>query len=132
MERISVVLITLNEEEQIDRCLGSVRFADEIVVVESFSWDATVERARRYTDKVVQHECLGSTRQMVRGIEHSTGDWVLMIDADEEVSEELAAEIQGVLRSPGSAVGYDILRKPRAFGRWIEHGGWCPGSQCEF
>ncbi len=132
MERVSVVLVTLNEERHIDRCLESVRWADEIVVVDSFSWDRTVDRARRYTDKVIQHEYLGYTRQLVRGIEYATGEWILLIDGDEEVSEELAAEIRTVMRSPGAEVGYELLRKPHAFGKWIEHGGWYPDWQYRF
>jgi (heptosyl)LPS beta-1,4-glucosyltransferase len=132
MERLSAVLITLNEEQRIDRCLGSVKWADEIIVVDSFSWDRTVERARRYTDKVFQCEYLGSTRQMVRGIEHASGDWILLVDGDEEVSQELSAEIRRVLLAPGDEVGYEILRKPQAFGKWIEYGGWYPDWQFRF
>ena len=63
MGKVSAVLICQNEEHQIDRCLGSVDWADEIVVVDSFSADRTVEFARKYTDKVYQHEFPGSSRQ---------------------------------------------------------------------
>lgn len=132
MARCSVVLITLNEERNIDRCLGSVRWADEIIVVDSFSTDRTTEKARAYTDRVYQHEYPGSTRQMERGIGYATGDWIFFIDGDEEVSPELAEEIRNVLRSPGTLAGYEILRKPMAFGRWIGHGGWFPDWQFRF
>ncbi len=132
MQKLSVVLITLNEGRNIDRCLGSVTWADEIVVVDSFSRDDTVERARRYTDKIFQHEYLGSTRQMERGIQYASGEWILLVDGDEVVSAELADEIEAVLRSPGECVGYEILRKPFAFGKWIEHGGWFPDYQFRF
>jgi glycosyltransferase involved in cell wall biosynthesis len=132
MERLSVVLITYNEEHSIDRCLGSVRWADEIVVVDSFSRDRTVERAKQYTEKVFQHEYLGSTRQMERGIGYATGDWIFLIDADEEVSPELKAEVQQVLREGSDKDGYEFIRKPWAFGRWIEHGGWFPDRQFRF
>jgi glycosyltransferase involved in cell wall biosynthesis len=131
-ETLSVVLTTLNEERNVDRCLGSVAWADEIVVVDSFSRDATVERARRYTTRVYQHEYPGSSAQVERGIRYATGDWVLVIDADEEVTPELAGEIRQVLRNPAArngAVGYDIPRKVNAFGRWLVGGGWYPDYQ---
>jgi glycosyltransferase involved in cell wall biosynthesis len=134
--RLSVVLTTLNEELNIERCLNSVRWADEIVVVDSFSRDRTVQLARSYTDRVYQHEFPGSSRQVERGISYATGEWVFLIDADEEVSPELAREVQTVLRAESSAgeglAGYDILRKSKAFGRWIESGGWYPDYQFRF
>jgi glycosyltransferase involved in cell wall biosynthesis len=129
METLSVVTITLNEEKNIERCLRSVGWADERIVVDSFSRDRTAECARALGAKVVQHEYPGSTRQMVRGIENATGDWILFLDADEEVSSELAAEIQQILNRGTECTGFEILRRPRAFGRWIEHGGWFPDWQ---
>lgn len=132
MERLSVILVTLNEERNIDRCLGSVRWADEIIVVDSFSADRTVELARTYTDKVFQHEYPGTSKQVERGIGYATGDWVFLIDADEEMSPELAADIQRILREGTAMAGFSFIRKPRAFGRWIEHGGWFPDSQFRF
>ncbi len=129
MARLSVVLTTLNEESNIDRCLGSVRWADEIIVVDSFSTDRTVELARNYTDRVYQHEYPGSSRQVERGIGYATGEWILIIDADEEITEDLGAEIRSVVCSQPAADGYEILRKPFAFGKWIEHGGWYPDYQ---
>jgi glycosyltransferase involved in cell wall biosynthesis len=129
METLSVITITLNEERNISRCLGSVRWADEIVVVDSFSSDGTMESARGFTDKVFQHRYQGSTRQMELGIREATGDWILFLDADEEVSEPLADEIRGMLASGTPYAAFEILRKPQAFGRWIEHGGWFPDYQ---
>ena len=126
MAKLSIVLTTLNEEKNIDRCLTSVAWADEIVVVDSLSSDRTVELAHKYTSRVYQHEFPGSSKQVERGIQYATYDWVMYIDADEEVSPELAGQIRDVLRDPGDVVGYEILRKPSAFGRWIEHGGWFP------
>jgi glycosyltransferase involved in cell wall biosynthesis len=132
MQTLSVILVTLNEEKNIDRCLGSVRWADEIVVVDSFSSDRTVELARKYTAKVYQHEYPGTSKQVERGINYATGDWIFVIDADEEMSGELAAEVREVLRGNGDAVGYEFIRKPSAFGKWIEHGGWFPDYQFRF
>lgn len=124
--KVSVVLTTLDEERNIDRCLSSVQWADEIVVVDSLSSDRTVELARKYTSRVYQHEFPGSSRQVERGIRYATGEWVFYIDADEEVSPELALQIRDAVRNPGEIVGYEVLRKPSAFGKWIEHGGWFP------
>ena len=126
MASLSVILTTLNEERSVERCLSSIRWADEIIVVDSFSRDKTVEIARKYTDRVYQHEFPGSSRQVERGIQYAKNDWVFYIDADEEVSPVLAKQIQDALNNPGETVGYEILRKPSAFGKWIEHGGWWP------
>lgn len=129
MERLSVVLTTLNEERNIDRCLGSVGWADEIVVVDSFSTDRTVEKAKGYTTKVYQHEYPGSSRQVERGINYSASEWVLVIDADEEVTPELREEIRAVLAAQSTHSGFEIPRKAYAFGKWIEHSGWFPDYQ---
>ncbi len=129
MARLSAVLITLNEEKDIKRCLESVRWANEIIVVDSFSTDRTVELAKEFTSHVYQHEYPGSTRQMEKGIQYATGDWILFVDADEEISFELAEEIQQMLERGTVMTGYELLRKPRAFGKWINHGGWFPDYQ---
>jgi glycosyltransferase involved in cell wall biosynthesis len=133
MAGLSVVLITLNEERNIDRCLSSCRWADEIIVVDSFSTDATVELARTYTDKVFQREYPGSSAQVEWGVQQATNEWVFYIDADEEVSPELAAEVVAIAHgrtgNPAKVdppAGYEILRKSQAFGKWILHGGWYP------
>jgi glycosyltransferase involved in cell wall biosynthesis len=129
MATLSVVTITLNEERNIARCLRSVAWADETVVVDSFSRDRTLELARGLGARVYQHEYPGSTRQMERGIDYATGDWILFLDADEEVSPELAGEIRRILNEGTECRGFEILRKPWAFGRWLEHGGWFPDWQ---
>jgi hypothetical protein len=81
---------------------------------------------------VYQHEYPGTSRQVERGIGYATGEWLLVIDADEEVSPELAAEIRDVLRDGGGYAGFELIRKPSAFGKWIEHGGWFPDHQFRF
>jgi glycosyltransferase involved in cell wall biosynthesis len=132
MPKVTAVLTTLNEERNIDRCLSSVQWADEIVVVDSFSTDKTIEQARKYTERVYQHEYPGSSRQVERAIQYATNEWILYVDADEEVSPELSQQIKGVLAHPSDIVGYEVLRKPSAFGKWIEHGGWFPDYQFRF
>ncbi len=136
MGKVSVVLVCQNEERQIDRCLGSVAWADEIVVVDSFSSDRTVELARRHTDKVHQHEYPGYSRQVERGVGYCQGDWIFVIDADEEVSPELARRLRAIADGPapkdGEPVGYTVLRRVEAFGKWIDHGGWYPEYKIRF
>jgi glycosyltransferase involved in cell wall biosynthesis len=132
MEKATVVLVTLNEAGNIERCLESCRWADEIVVVDSFSTDRTVQLAKKYTTRVYQHEYPGTSKQVERGIGYATGDWIFVIDADEEVSPELAGEVRDVLRDSGGYAGFEFIRKPSAFGKWIEHGGWFPDHQFRF
>ncbi len=129
MAKISVVVITYNEEKNIERCLRSVRWADEIIVVDSFSTDRTVEVAKKYTDKILQQQYDGEVTQRERGFKVATGDWLLWVDADEEVSEELKVEILATIRNIGGYDGYYIARKVFALGRWVEHGGWFPDWQ---
>lgn len=125
-EKVSVTVITFNEEREIGDCLQSVAWADEIVVVDSGSADRTVEIARKYTDKVVYHEWPGYAAQKNRAIGLATHDWILSVDADERVSPGLREEIQRLLESSPLAAGYRIPRKNFFLGRWIRHGGWYP------
>src|SRR5260221_1827683 len=126
MERLSVVVITFNEENNIERCLRSVRWADEVVVVDSFSSDRTVGLAKKYADTVIQHEFDGDIPQRERGFAVAAGTWLLYVDADEEATPELEAEIRAVLASHDARAGYEIPRKVFIFGTQIAHGGWQP------
>lgn len=123
--KISALVLTLNEEQNIERCLKSLAFCDEIIVVDSGSEDCTVELAKKYTDRVLFHEMEGFGSQRNWGIEHCLNDWVFWLDADEQVSDELQAAI--VSLNPLSDIsGYQINRKTFYLGRWIEHSGWYP------
>ncbi|NQT93820.1 MAG: glycosyltransferase family 2 protein [Lentisphaerae bacterium] len=127
-EQVSVCCAAGNEEGNIRRCLESVTWADEIVVVDSLSTDRTVEIAREYTDKVRSQEWLGYVRQKALAIDLTAGPWVLLVDADEEVSPALRDEILAVLESDRSdrVAGYEFPRLARYQGRWIRHGDWYP------
>jgi glycosyltransferase involved in cell wall biosynthesis len=129
MDSLTVILTTLNEERNIERCLESVRWADEIVVVDSFSTDRTPELARKYTERFYQHPYAGSSKQVERGIGYARSTWVFIIDGDEVMSDELAREIRGVLAEARGVAGFEILRKAYAFGKWIRYGGWYPDYQ---
>jgi len=126
MAKLSVVVITYNEEKNIERCLRSVSWADEIIVVDSFSTDRTLEMAKKFTTRIIQHEYDGDIPQRERGFALAKGDWLFYIDADEEVSEELKEEILATLKSTDAKKGYDVPRKVSALGKWIYHGGWFP------
>jgi len=125
--RLSACLITFNEERNVLDCLESIKWADEIVVVDSYSADRTVELAARYTERVLQREWRGINEQRQFCLEQATGDWVLCVDADERVTPRLRDEIQGLLKSGPSCAAYAIPRKTFYLGRWIRHCGWYPG-----
>jgi glycosyltransferase involved in cell wall biosynthesis len=124
--KLSVTIITYNEETNIRRTLESVKWADEIVVVDSGSTDRTVEICREYTDKVFHQDWLGFAKQKNFAIDKTEGDWVLSLDADEPIEPALADEIRRIISSPGSFDGYRIPRKTFFLGKQIKHGGWYP------
>ena len=127
-ESISACIIAGNEEENIERCLRSVQWADEIVVVDSFSKDRTVDIARRYTDRVYQHKWLGyiGQKQLIKDL--AKGPWVMFVDADEEVSPALQAEIEAWFSNPvpPEIAGFEFPRLVRYLDRWVRHGDWYP------
>jgi len=122
---LSVVIITLNEETKIRDCLESVKWADEIIIVDGYSQDKTVEVAREYTPKIHQREFTGFGEQKNFALAKARGDWILSIDADERVTPELQEEIRRTLDNP-KACGYYIPRKSYFAKRWIKHCGWWP------
>ncbi len=124
---LSVCIVTYNEEKNIRDCLKSVAWADEIIIVDSFSSDKTVEICREFTDVVVQREWKGQIDQKSFALTRAKHEWVLLIDADERLSPELVEEIKEEL-SKGN-VEYDGFYFPRLvhyLGRWINHGEWYP------
>lgn len=122
---VSVAVITKNEEKNIEKLLESVKDFQEIVVVDSFSNDSTVEICKRYTDRIYQKAWEGFALQKQFAIEKTTLDWVLLVDADEVVTEELKMEIVERI-SNKNFDGYYIPRKNFFLGRWIRHSGWWP------
>lgn len=121
--RTSVTVITRDEQHTIEACLKSVQWADEIIVLDSGSRDATVEISRRYTDKVFETDWPGFGVQKNRALERASGDWVLSLDADERVTPALAAEIRARL-SQSQANGFVIPFKSSYLGRFMRHGDW--------
>jgi glycosyltransferase involved in cell wall biosynthesis len=123
---LSVAIITYNEEENIRDALESVKWADEIIVVDAFSTDRTQEICREYTDKVFSMEWEGFARQKNKAISMTTHQWVFVLDSDERITEELREEILKVINDRNSVDGYYVARKNYFGGRWIRHGGWWP------
>lgn len=128
MPTLSVAIITKNEEANIRRCLESVKWADEIVVVDSGSADGTLDICREYGCRIIEHEWEGYAAQKNYALAQTTMDWVLSLDADEEVTPELAQEIRVAVES-GRADAFDMPRLSRFLGRWMRHGGWYPDRQ---
>lgn len=130
--KISACLITLNEQRNLARCLASVAgLVDEIVVVDSGSTDATRLIATEYGAKVVHQNWMGYVGQKNFAIEQARHDWVLSIDADEEISQELAAAITNIRTNvpedqADAPNGYQFSRIVFYRGKWIRHGDWYP------
>ena len=126
MTTLSVVVITLNEERRIADCLAAVSWADELVVVDSGSTDATVAIARQQGARVLTRPFTTYAEQKNAALAAATCDWILSLDADERVTPELAAEMRAAIANAGDAVGFSMLRREHMLGRWINHGSWGP------
>ncbi len=128
---ISACIITLNEEENIHAACESVSWADEIVVVDSESTDATTEIARACGARVLLNKWPGFAKQKQFATEAAMHDWILSLDADERVSPELESSIAVLRRRPETAWahGYRLARRTFYMGRWIRGGGWYPDFQ---
>lgn len=124
MQTISICVVTKNEEHNIVDCLNSVKsFANEIIVIDSESTDRTVELCRQFTDKILITPWKGCGPQKQQVVSMAACDWVLILDADERVSQELALEIKDVLRG-SSYNGYNIPFKSYYCGKQIRFGDW--------
>lgn len=126
--KLSVMIITRNEEKNIRDCLETVKWADEIVIVDQSSTDNTVQLCRNYTDKIFITEPKGycePDRAFAAG--KTGGDWVLYLDADERVSPQLRDEISNIVKNGGEFKCWYVTRKNHFLGKWIKTCGWYPG-----
>jgi len=130
--KITACIITLNEERDLPRCLTSIApLVDEILIVDSGSTDATADIAQNYRARFLRQEWLGYVGQKNFALDLATHPWVLSIDADEEISPELADSISSLKSSPAvdlpdSPDGYEFSRVVFYLNRWIRHGDWYP------
>jgi glycosyltransferase involved in cell wall biosynthesis len=124
---ISAAVITLNEEDRLPACLASARiFAQDIVVVDSGSTDKTLEIAQEYGARIFKKDWHGFGAQKQFAIEQCQGQWIIILDADERVPPETAAEITQICQAPAASEAYSISRKNYFMGRWLKHAGWWP------
>lgn len=125
MEKLTAIIPSQNEEHNIETVLRSVKFADEIMVVDAFSTDKTVEIAKQYTNFIVQREYGYSASQKNWAIPQAANEWILLVDADERVTDELREEILQILQNPPQdAVAYWIYRDNHFMGEKVRFSGW--------
>lgn len=130
MIQISVVVITLNEERNIARCLQSVqRIADEILVIDSLSTDNTVNISKQHGAKIILQPFLGYVAQRNFANEQANHDWVLVLDADEVISEKLEQSILQIKQTTPAYTAYKFSRLTNYCGTWIKHSGWYPDKK---
>ena len=124
---VSVCIVTYNEEKNIRDCLKSVAWADEIIVVDSFSSDRTTEICKEFTDKTMQRPWKGQIDQKSFALSCAKHDWILLIDADERLSPGLIEEVKReLLEDNGQYDGFHFPRHVYYLGCWIDHGEWYP------
>ncbi|PWJ44355.1 glycosyltransferase family 2 protein [Sediminitomix flava] len=124
LPKITAIIPTKNEEHNIREVLESVSFADEIMVVDSFSTDRTVEIAKEYTDFILQREYENSASQKNWAIPQATHEWIVLVDADERVTKELELEIKEILKGDKLKAGYWIYRRNHFLGKEVKYSGW--------
>jgi len=127
MKRISAVIVVKNEEVNIERCLRSVSWMDEIVIVDNASTDSTVEKCKCYTKNVYFHDSPFTGIKVNFGIQRASSEWVFNIDADEEMSCQLKDEVIAVITNNSVRFnGYRIPVRNLFMGKWLKYGGWYP------
>lgn len=129
---VSLVIITLNEEKNIERCINSAAWCNDIVVVDSFSTDKTVELAKKLGARVYNEKWRGYGAQKNFATQLAQNEWVLSLDADEALSPQLSEEIKQLVVSGLEKDAYQCRRLSQYMGRWIYHGGWYPDLQTRF
>ncbi|MDR1522902.1 MAG: glycosyltransferase family 2 protein [Endomicrobium sp.] len=126
MNKVSAYILTKNEEKRIKDCIESIKWVDEIVVIDDFSSDNTVKIAKSLGCKVVQNKFEYFGKQRNFALKHCTYQWVICLDADERVSQELKKEIESTLQGYLKFDVYVAPRKSRFINKWIMHSGWYP------
>lgn len=126
-EKLTIIIPTFNVEKIIRDCLESVKWADEIIVCDSFSTDTTLEICREFTEKIIQHEYINSALQKNWAIPQASNEWVMIVDSDEIVTPELRDEIIEILKTGVNTYsGFRVPRRPFFLGKEIKYAGWTP------
>jgi glycosyltransferase involved in cell wall biosynthesis len=128
MDKVSAIVITYNEEKNIEDCLSSLSFADEIIAVDSNSSDNTIALAKKFTDKIISMENLPYGVKRNIGIDNSSFEWIFWVDADERVTKHLEEEIKSITQNKNAFNAYYINRKSFFVNKFINHCGWYPDS----
>ena len=126
MSKVSVYIIAYNEIEKVAATIASAEWADEIVLVDSWSTDGTPELAEKLGARVVQVDFQGFGKLRNQAVAACSHEWILSLDADERCTEEVALELRNLISDPNSADVYRIPRRNFFMGRWIKHSGWYP------
>lgn len=127
---VSIVIVTKNEERNIRDCLNSAKWADEIIIVDAYSTDKTVQIAGEFTQKIYQRPWEGFGIQKNFAMQKATCPWIFILDADERIPPGLRDEIRAVIRSsPSEIAGYQVARKNYFYGQWMRTGGCYPDYQ---
>ncbi|MBK8982752.1 MAG: glycosyltransferase family 2 protein [Ignavibacteria bacterium] len=129
MRKVSGLIICKNEEHNIEECVKSILWCDEIIIADSYSTDGTLEILKKYPVSIYQNEWKGFSKQREFAVSKVNHEWIFSLDADERCSPGLASEIKSVLNSGNLFDGYMIPRKSFFLGKWIKHCGWYPGYQ---
>jgi glycosyltransferase involved in cell wall biosynthesis len=122
--KLSAIVITKNEQIMISDCLMSLKFADEIIVVDTGNTDNTNEIAKKHQAKIVSSKGTDYSHFRNDGLSKASGEWILYLDADERITPLLKNEILDTIQNPNHATAYAILRKNIFLGKHMEHGGW--------
>lgn len=134
-EKLSVIIITKNEEKNIARCLESVKFADEVILVDSGSTDKTCKIASEFKNtKIISAQWIGYVANKKIALEHTTHDWVFWIDADEIAPAQIQQEWKTLIQNPffHEIAGVDLARRTYFLGHWVRHSGWYPNRTIRF
>lgn len=123
---LSALILSYNNEKEMERCIKSLQFAEEIIVIDSFSKDNTKEIAERYGAKVFQYPFTTFGELRNRALSHASKDWIFSLDTDEVMTSKVIQEIDAILKSPLSKDAYFVPRRNTVFGKAVRHGGWYP------
>lgn len=132
MNKISGLVICGNEEKNIEECIKSLMWCDEIIVADSYSTDRTLEILKKYPVRLYQNQWKGFSNQREFALGKVNHEWVFSLDADERCTPELESEIKSILKNNIKANGFFIPRKSFFLGKWIKHCGWYPDLQMRF